>query len=153
MVSPLSTTAMPKPPPSPFKPLSINWKCLNDSDDVSIAPKKPSFQNLAKAHMSFAQALTNICDTPSSQLPKPTIKGDKFSILIPDEEYDLGMEACKNNLDARIIWPKGTSPLTVVALKEKLKPVWENLAPWGVTSIGKLFYEFVFSSTEDARRV
>jgi hypothetical protein len=153
MVSPLSTTAMPKPPPNSFKPLPINWKCLNDSDDVPIAPKKPPNQNLPKAQMSFAQALANICDTPSSQLPKPTIKGDKFSISIPDDEYDLGMEACKNNLHARIIWPKGTSPLTVVALKEKLKPVWKNLAPWGVTSIGKGFYEFVFSSVEDARKV
>jgi hypothetical protein len=40
-----------------------------------------------------------------------------------------------------------------VALKEKLKPIWKDLAPWGVTSIGKGFYEFVFSSIEDARRV
>jgi len=153
MVSPSALTAMPKQPSPTFKPLPINWKCLNESDDVSIAPQKPPYHNLPKAQMSFAQALTNICDTPSSQLPKPTIKGDKFSISIPDEEYDLGMEACKNNLHARIIWPKGSSPLTVVALKEKLKPVWKNLAPWGVTSIGKGFYEFVFSSVEDARRV
>lgn len=34
-----------------------------------------------------------------------------------------------------------------------MKPVWKNLAPWGVTSIGKGYYEFVFSSVEDARRV
>lgn len=97
--------------------------------------------------------LSNVCDIPDLQLPKPTLKGDKFSILIPDDEYDLGLDACKNNLHARVIWPKGTTPLTVVALKEKLKPLWKDLNPWGVTSIGKGYYVFVFSSIEDARRV
>jgi hypothetical protein len=144
---------MPNQPPLTSDHSLIPWKCLIDYDDAPIALKKSSTQNLPKAQMTFAQALTNVCDTPSSQLPKPTIKGDKFSISIPDEEYDMGMEDCKNNLHARIIWPKGSSPLTVVALKEKLKPVWKNLAPWGVTSIGRGFYEFVFSSIEDARRV
>lgn len=143
---------MPNQPPSSSQPFLIPWKCLDDSESVMIAQKTPT-KNLPKAQMTFAQALTNVCDTPSSQLPKPTIKGDKFSISIPDEEYDLGLDGCKNNLHARIIWPKGSSPLTVVALKEKLKPIWKNLAPWGVTSIGKGFYEFVFSSIEDARRV
>lgn len=40
------------------------------------------------------------------------------------------MEACKNNLHARIIWPKGSSPLSVVGLNEKLIQVWKNLGPW-----------------------
>jgi len=49
--------------------------------------------------------------------------------------------------------PKGATPLTVVSLREKLKPLWNDLSPWGVTSIGRGVYEFVFSSIEDARRV
>jgi len=146
------TIAMPKQPPPPSQSFLVPWKCLDDSESEKIAPKKTS-NNLPKVQMTFVQALTNICDTPSGQLPKPTLKGDKFSISIPDEEYDMGLDAWKNNLHAHIIWPKGSSPLIVVALKEKLKPVWKNLAPWGVTSIGKGFYEFVFSSIEDARRV
>lgn len=151
MVS-IPTTAMPIQPPSPSQSFQIPWKCLDDSGSEKIAPNKP-LNSIPKAQKSFAQAVANICDTPSSQLPKPTIKGDRFSISIPDEEYDMGLDGCKNNLHARIIWPKGSSPLNVVALREKLKPVWKNLAPWGVTSIGRGFYEFVFSSIEDARRV
>jgi len=86
-------------------------------------------------------------------LPKPTLKGDKFSILIPDDEYDLGLDACKNNLHAHVIWPKASTPLTVVALMEKLNPVWKDLGPWGVTFTGKGYYEFVFSSIKGSRRV
>jgi len=114
------------------------------------APATSKTQPIQK---TFAQVLSNVCDTPNSQLPKPTLKGDKFSILILDDEYDLWLDDCKNNLHACIIWPKGTTPITVVALREKLKPLWKDLSPWGVTSIGKGFYEFVFSSIEDARRV
>jgi len=132
------------------KPTIIPWKCLIDDESPLIAPLNQT-KSLPKPHLSFAQAL--ICDTPSSQLPKPTLKGDKVSILIPDDEYEKGLDSCKNNLHARIIWQKGSSPLTCVALKEKLKPVWKNLGPWGVSFIGKGFYEFVFSSIEDARRV
>jgi hypothetical protein len=63
------------------------------------------------------------------------------------------MEACKCNLHARILWPKGSTPLTFVALRTKLQPVWKNLSRWGITSIGKGFYEFIFSSIEDANNV
>lgn len=145
---------MSNPPFTTSKPAIINWKCLVDDDSVKISPNNLT-KTLPRPQLSFAQALTNtnICDIPSSQLPKPTLKGDKFSILIPDDEYEKGLDSCKNNLHARIFWPKGSSPLTCVALKEKLKPVWKNLGPWGVSSIGKGFYEFIFSSIEDARRV
>ncbi|MCI13537.1 hypothetical protein A2U01_0034655, partial [Trifolium medium] len=44
-------------------------------------------------------------------------------------------------------------PLTVVALKKKLAPLWKGLDRWGITSIGKGFYEFSFSSLEDVKRV
>jgi len=54
---------------------------------------------------------------------------------------------------ARILWPKGLTPLTVVALRAKLQPVWKNLGRWGVTSLGKGFYEFTFTSVEDANSV
>lgn len=33
----------------------------------------------------FSQALSDVCDIPSSQLPKPILKGDKFSAAIPEE--------------------------------------------------------------------
>jgi hypothetical protein len=41
----------------------------------------------------------------------------------------------------------------VVALKSKLTPIWKDLSHWEITSLGKGFYEFSFSSLEDVRRV
>jgi len=134
------------------KPFSIPWKCLDVDEPISIVPKtnpKPK----PFAQKTFAQVLSNVCDIPDSQLPRPTLKGDKFSILIPDDEYDIGLDCCKYNLHARVIWPKGATPLTAMTVKEKLKPAWKDLSPWEVTSIGKGYYEFVFTSIEDARRV
>ncbi|KAI5411899.1 hypothetical protein KIW84_056822 [Lathyrus oleraceus] len=43
--------------------------------------------------------------------------------------------------------------LTVIALKNKLAPLWKNLDKWGITSLGKGFYEFSFSSIDDVIRV
>jgi hypothetical protein len=63
------------------------------------------------------------------------------------------VNACKHNLHGRIIWPKGATPLTVAAVKSKLAPMWKDLSQWGVSSLGKGFYEFVFSTLEDVRRV
>ncbi|MCI18401.1 hypothetical protein A2U01_0039555, partial [Trifolium medium] len=71
----------------------------------------------------------------------------------PETDYLAGIDACKHNLHGRILWPKGATPLTVVAVKNKLAPIWKDLDRWGVASIGKGFYEFTFSSLEDVRRV
>lgn len=76
---------------------------------------------------TFAQALSNVCDIPQSQLPIPSVKGHRLSIIIPEDECLLDLETCKYNLHARIIWPKGFNPLTIVALQEKPKP----LRRWG----------------------
>jgi hypothetical protein len=81
------------------------------------------------------------------------VKGDRLAIEIPDEAYQAGLEACKHNLHGRIFWPKGSTPLSVVALKEKLSLIWEGLSKWGIISLGKGFYEFTFSSLEDVKRV
>lgn len=134
------------------KPFQIPWKFLIDSDEPRIVPKS-QLDTKPISNKTFAQALNNVCNIPQSQLPKPSRKGDNFAISIPDEEYEMGMEGCKYNLHARILWPKGSTPLTVVALRAKLQPAWKNLGRWGITSIGKGFYEFIFSSIEDANSV
>jgi len=63
------------------------------------------------------------------------------------------METCKHNLHARVIWPKGSTPLIVLALRKKLSEIWKDLSLWGVMSLGKGFYEFSFSCLEDVKRV
>jgi hypothetical protein len=127
---------------------SIPWKCLDDASKqqpITAIPPKPQ--------KSFAQALTNVCDIPISQFPQPCVKGDRLAIPISKDEYMNGIDICKHNLHGRIVWPKGATPLTVVAFKNKLKPIWKDLARWGIISLGKDFYEFSFSSLEDVRRV
>jgi hypothetical protein len=126
----------------------IPWPCLGDSPKPPIQPEKPS--NSSK---TFAQTLSNVCHIPLSQFPQACVKGDRLAIPIPEDEYSAGMDACKHNLHGRIVWPKGTTPLTVVAVKNKLTPLWKDLARWGITSLGKGYYEFSFSSLEYVRRV
>ena len=75
---------------------------------------------LVKQPKSFAEAVNNVCDIPLSQLSKLCVKGDRMAIVIPEEEYLLGLEACKHNLHGRVILPKGTTMLTVQNLKTKL---------------------------------
>ncbi|KAI5429465.1 hypothetical protein KIW84_034166 [Lathyrus oleraceus] len=76
-----------------------------------------------------------------------------MAITIPKDEYQLGLEACKHNLLGRIIWSKGSSPSTVVSIRSKRNTLWSSISKWGITSPGKGFFEFSFSSIEDVRRV
>jgi hypothetical protein len=131
---------------------SIPWSFL---DCHSSCPKTPPAQATAQKQPSrtFAQALHSVCDIPVSQFPTPVVKGDRLSISIPEDEYIVGMGACKHNLHGRVIWPKGSPPLKVDALRSKLQSVWKDLGKWGITSLGKGFYEFVFSKLEDVQKV
>jgi hypothetical protein len=127
---------------------SIPWKCL----DFDTIPPKTTI-NQPKPSKTFAQALSNICDIPESQFPQAVLKGDELAIQIPEFEYEAGMADCKHNLHGRVIWPKGSSPLTAAALKAKLSMIWKDFSKWGITSIGRGFFEFSFTSLEDVRRV
>jgi len=126
----------------------IPWKCLDDTS----CPAKPTCIQ-PKTKKTFAQALSNVCQIPTSQLPQPVLKGDRLAISIPEKAYCTGMDACKFNLHGRIFWPKGATPITVFALKSKLATIWKGLSKWGVTSLGKGYYEFIFTSLEDVKRV
>jgi len=135
------------------KPTLIPWPCLQSP--LISPPKSPNHPTLSqnKQQKTFAQALGNVCVIPFSQLPKPCIKGDHRAIQIPDDEYEAGLAACKHNLQGGIIWPKGSSLITIENLRNKLAVLWKAIDRWGVTSIGRGFYEFSFSSLEDMRRV
>ncbi|WJX12768.1 hypothetical protein P8452_03226 [Trifolium repens] len=129
---------------------NIPWKCLDLTIEPKITTNEPQ-----KPQKTFAQALapTNLCDIPLSQFQQPVVKGDRLAIEIPEAAYEAGLEACKHNLHGRILWPKGYTPLSVVALKAKLALIWKDLSRWGVISLGKGYFEFTFSSLEDVRRV
>ncbi|GAU31405.1 hypothetical protein TSUD_370540 [Trifolium subterraneum] len=143
-----------------MEPFNIPWKFLDlssESPKNTIEPNKsiiePIINEPSKPQKTFAQAVNNLCDIPLSQLPQPVEKGERLAIEIPEVFYQVGLEACKHNLHGRMLWPKGSTPLSVAALKEKLSLLWKDLSKWGVISLGKGFYEFTFSSLEDVRRV
>jgi len=139
--------------PPPPKPFTLSWTCLQ-SEPNSPSKSLPRPQNTQTRHQkTFAQAVGNICDIPLSQLPKPCLKGDDRAIQIHDDEYEAGLEACKHNLQGRIIWPKRSNLISVESLKTMMSVLWKDFKRRGVTSIGKGFYEFSFSSIEDMRRV
>jgi hypothetical protein len=123
--------------------------CLQDHGAKPL-PKSPPASSKVK---SFVDVVNNVCDVPLSQMPQPVIKGDRIAILIPEEEYQVGAATCKHNLHGRVLWSKGATPLKVGDLKAKLSPLWKTLGKWGVTSLGKGFYEFSFSSLEDVQSI
>ncbi|MCI55944.1 pectin acetylesterase, partial [Trifolium medium] len=84
---------------------------------------------------SFADAVNNVCDIPTSQLPLPVVKGNNIAISMPEDEYQVGLATLKHNLHGRIIWTKGSTPLKVGDLKAKLSPLWKSLGKWGLTSL------------------
>ncbi|MCI06020.1 pectin acetylesterase, partial [Trifolium medium] len=135
--------------PKPTNTVNIPWSCLISQPPKITTPSKlpPSQQK------SFVQALSNVCDIPLSQLPKSCVKGDNIAILIPEEEYVVGINACKHNLHGRVILPKGTTPYIVEGLRAKLASLWKSIGRWGIMSLGKGFFEFTFSSLEDLRRI
>lgn len=130
------------------KPFTIPWIYLDDSN---IPNRDPNQKPILKK--SFSQALKNIRDIPHSQLLKTSLKGNEFAIPIPDEEYESGLEDHRNSLHARIMWRKGSTPLTVMALRAKLLSIWKNLVRWGITSLGNGFYKLCFSFVEDANSI
>ena len=107
-------------------PSIIPCKCLDIDSPYQNLNKKPT-QTTNTQSKTFDQALSNICYIPTFQHPQPVFKGDNLAIAIPEEEYMAGIAACKHNLHARIIWPKGATPLTVFALRTKLSTMWKGL--------------------------
>jgi len=102
---------------------------------------------------SFAQVLSKTTVIPHCQFPKASLKGDDFAIKIPENEYKSNLESCKNHLHGRLILSKGDPPLKLQELRDKLNILWKPLSKRGLVSLGRGFYEFVFSDVEDVQRV
>lgn len=84
-------------------------------------------------------------------MPKPFRNGDSISIKISEDEYQKGLDSCKNNLHGRFLLPKGSAPIKFQDLKSKLAKLWKPLGSWHMIPLGRGYYEFIFSSAEDLR--
>lgn len=117
-------------------------------------PQQLSPTKVASIPKTFATVVVNnVCDIPIGQFPQACVKGDRLAITIPEEEYKLRVEACKHHLHGHVVWSKGATPLMVVNLKTKLMTLWPSIGKWGVTYLGKGYFELSFSSLEDVQRV
>jgi hypothetical protein len=142
------------PPTSPImSDFSIPWSFLQDVNENLSPNSEPTLVPNQQQQKTFVQSVNNVCDIPTNQLPKPCLKGNRISITIPEDDYEAGIDDCKHCLHGRVIWPKGTTPVSVVALRTVLASLWKSIGRWGITSLGKGYFEFSFSSVEDVRRV
>jgi len=124
---------------------------------VSALDKVASYKEVVVPNLkgtsakSFARVLSNTCVIPQCQFPKFSLKGDDISINIPEDEYKVNVESRRNHLHGRLILSKGDPPLKLEDLRAKLNTLWKPLSKWGIVSLGRGFYEFVFSSIEDVK--
>lgn len=116
--------------------------------DSSLSSSPPPVQ-----HKSFAQALNSSFDISLSQLPRPCVKGDSISIKISEEEYQKGLEGCKNNLHDCLLLAKGNKPIKSSDLRAKLSTLWKPIGQWKMIPLGRGFYEFNFAFAEDLQSV
>jgi len=86
-------------------------------------------------------------------LPTPCIKGDALSVRIRQEEYNRGVEECKNALRARLTLNKGEKPYSAHDLSTKLGKRWKTMEAWKMVPLGKGYYDFHFDSAEDLRQI
>ncbi|XP_058750090.1 uncharacterized protein LOC131623083 [Vicia villosa] len=96
--------------------------------------------------------VNNICDIPTSQLPKPLIKGD-IDLQLLSPKMNIWLHWKPLNLHGRIIYPKGDTPLKVDDLCLKLSNSWKSLGKWGLISLGKGYFKFTFFTIEDLKTV
>lgn len=106
---------------------------IHEKLSISYAPstsKAPPQQALE----SFAQALKGVCDIPILQLPQAAIK--VIHLLSPPQKKNTKHVLMNVRTIFRVLWPKGYTPLTVVALCVKLSLLWSEVKNWGMLSLG-----------------
>ncbi|KAK2417435.1 hypothetical protein QL285_039734 [Trifolium repens] len=116
-------------------------------------PKPAS--NINTNCLNFAQALKihNKKETLYECMPQPCFKGESISIKITEKEYAKGVENCKFNLHGRLILKKGEIAPSCRELYSILSNLWKSISAWRMISLGKGYFEFEFSSSEDLRHI
>lgn len=104
---------------------------------------------------SFAQVLADTTSDADFLVhpPPKVIMGDSVRIRISKAAYESGLAACRTHLHGRLTLHKGDSPVTTLALKERLNKQWPKLKNWCLIPLGKGFFEFRFGSIEEMRKI
>lgn len=125
-------------------PTICPWKFL--TSDFGVSSTNPQ-------RKSFVQALNGSVDIKLSQLPHPCVKGDALTIKISKDEYQLGLQSCRNNIHGRLFLSKGDAPIKAVELRAKLSNLWKPIGNWKMIPLGRGFFEFSFAYQDDLRSV
>jgi len=102
---------------------------------------------------SFAHALLNKVNVPLSDIPKPRLKGNSLSIKILGDVYQSRLANCNNYLHGILVLSKTDNPLSSKDLYTKLLQLWKPLDRWKMIPLGRVFFEFRFSTADDLRSV
>ncbi|GAU41727.1 hypothetical protein TSUD_349880 [Trifolium subterraneum] len=94
---------------------------------------------------SFVQALLNKVYVSLTQLPKPCLKGNSFSIKISEEVYQSDLANCNNYLHGRLALPRGDKPLSSKGLCDKLSQLWKPIGQLKMIPLGWRFFESRFT--------
>lgn len=60
-----------------------------------------------------------------------------------------GLSECQNVLYGRFTLPKGSSPVCLLDLKDRILKFWKTSAPWSMVPLGNGYFEFVFTPLND----
>jgi hypothetical protein len=121
--------------------LSCPWPCA--------AVSQQQTQQSNPQNRLFAQALCGSNKIGNTNLPVPTIKGDRKCNKIDQEEYEKCITDCQRNLWGRLVLNKGDKPYTVRDLNLKLTKLWHTPGKWRLISLGIGFFEFHFDNYDD----
>ena len=115
------------------------WPCVSDTAPSAMVHSQ------ALPTKSFAAALTGQTKNDDGLFPNPCIKGDALSIRIGQDEYQRGVEECKNALRARLTINKGDKSYSTRDLSTKFGKLWKTLAVWKMVPLGKGYMTFILS--------
>jgi len=123
------------------------WSSVSDTVSSAIV------QAHAVPPKSFAAALAGQNSNDDRPFPTPCIKGDALSIRIGQNEYQRGVEECKNALNAMLRLNKGDKLYSSCDLITKLGKIWETTVAWKMVPFGKGYYDFHFDLADDLRKI
>lgn len=110
---------------------------------------RPPPPTMPSAAISFAQVLKAPHSVSSNEnLPHPSIRGEKVSIIISQEVYEKGIEFCKRHLRGRLVLNKGDKTYLTRDIQLKLQKQWKTTTTqtWTMLLLGSGYYEFSFDS-------
>jgi len=126
---------------------------------ASMDAPVPTKSQLPESGKSFAQALSGSSsgglsdDNFLAKLQPKVVMGDSVRVKISQATYKLGLAVCQFNLHGHLTLHKGDSLIITQALKVKLINLWPQLSNWSLIPLGRVFFEFNFSSIEDMKYV